>query len=382
MKYYLNKPSQSNLEKKYVLDVLKSNWLSSNGKHTVEFEKKFSKFLGLKFGLAVQSGTSAIHVALKAADVKKNDYVITPNYTCISNLSCITQCNAIPVIVEIEHETLGLDFESVKKAVKLYKPKVLQLVHVYGYPARDTKKIIEFCKKNKVLVIEDSSEAFGSSINKKKIGTFGQINVTSIRSEKMIGVGEGGILTFNSKNLYEKAKLIASRHAPFRRGKDPYWKKYFSNGEGYNYLMPHLLGAVARGQIETFKNKMLKKKILVGKSYRKILESNEVSMTQDILRGFVPVFWLNSIYFKNLNKNQVTKIGESLMKKGIEVRSGFWPLNKQKGFKFKYINGLNSTTKNLSKKIFEKSLVLPSSIDLKEKDIKLILRKVISLIKK
>ena len=81
MKYNLNKPSQSDLEKKYVLDVLKSNWLSSNGRHTIEFEKKFSKFLGLKFGLAVQSGTSAIHVALKAAGIKKNDHVITPNYT-------------------------------------------------------------------------------------------------------------------------------------------------------------------------------------------------------------------------------------------------------------------------------------------------------------
>jgi len=382
MKYYLNKPSQSNLEKKYVLEVLKSNWLSSNGKHTVEFEKKFSKFLGLKYGLAVQSGTSAIHVALKAAGVKENDHVITPNYTCISNLSCISQCNAIPVIVEIENETLGLDYESVKKAIKLYKPKILQLVHVYGYPARDTKKIINICKKNNIIVIEDSSEAFGSSINNKKIGTFGQINVTSIRSEKMIGVGEGGILTFNSKYFYNKAKLIASRHAPFRRGKDPYWKKYFSNGEGYNYLMPHLLGAVARGQIETFKNKMLVKKMHVGKTYRKLSKDKNIVMTQQIPKGFKSVFWLNSIYFKNLNKNQVNKIGEALMKKGIEVRSGFWPLNKQQGFKFKFVNGTDSNTKNLSNKIFEKSLVLPSSIDLKQTDINYILNTVQKLSKK
>tara|TARA_Y100000768_G_scaffold388766_1_gene386968 strand:- start:6253 stop:7395 length:1143 start_codon:yes stop_codon:yes gene_type:complete len=380
MKYSLNKPSQSNLEKKYILDVLKSNWLSSNGEHTIEFEKKFSKFLGLKFGLAVQSGTSAIHVALKAAGVKEKDFVITPNYTCISNLSCISQCNAIPVIVEIEKDTLGLDYESVKKAIKIYKPKVLQLVHVYGYPARDTKKIIDICKKNKIIVIEDSSEAFGSSINSKKIGTFGQINVTSIRSEKMIGVGEGGILTFNNRYYYEKAKLIASRHAPFRRGKDPYWKKYFSNGEGYNYLMPHLLGAVARGQIETFKNKMLIKKIFVGKTYRKISKKNKILMTQSIPKNFKPVFWLNSIYFKDLKKKQVNKIGEYLMKKGIEVRSGFWPLNKQKGFKFKYINGVNQNSKNLSNKIFEKSLVLPSSIDLREKDIDYILKTVKNLL--
>ena len=104
-------------------------------------------------------------------------------------------------------------------------------MHVYGYPARDTKKIVNLCKSKNIIVIEDSSEAFGSMIDKKKIGTFGDINVTSIRSEKMIGVGEGGILSFKNANLYHKAKLVASRHAPFRSGKDPYWKKYFSDGE-------------------------------------------------------------------------------------------------------------------------------------------------------
>ena len=186
----------------------------------------------------------------------------------------------------------------------------------------------------------------------------------------MIGVGEGGILTFKSNSLYSKAKLIASRHAPFRRGKDPYWKKYFSNGEGYNYLMPHLLGAVARGQIEKFKNKMLKKKINVGKNYYKIFKNKNYFMTQKILKGSKPVFWLNSIYFKNLSKNKVIKLGELLMKKGIEVRSGFWPLNLQKGFKFKYVNGVDNLTKNLSKQIFEKTLVLPSNINLTKNDIK------------
>ena len=103
-------------------------------------------------------------------------------------------------------------------------------------------------------------------------------------------------------------------------------------------------------------------------------------MTQSIPKNFKPVFWLNSVYFKDLNKKQVNKIGEYLMKKGIEVRSGFRPLNKQKGFKFKYINGVNKNSKNLSNKIFEKSLVLPSSIDLKEKDIDYIIRTVKNLV--
>lgn len=380
MKYFLNTPSLNNLEKKYILDVLKTTWLSSNGKHTREFEKKFVKFLGLKYGIAVQSGTSALHVALKAAGVKTGDRVITPNYTCVSNLSCITQCNATPVIVEVERDTLGLDVDLVKKAIKIYKPKALQLVHVYGYPAKDTIKIAKLCKENKIILIEDSSEAFGSEIDKKKIGSFGDINITSIRSEKMIGVGEGGILSFSKKNLYKKALLFASRHAPFRTRKDPYWKKYFVNGEGYNYLMPHLLGAVARAQIEKFSKSMLSKKIKIGQFYKKIFTDSRIEHSQKRIKNHKVVYWLNSIYFKNLEKKQVNKIGTKLMNLGIEVRSGFWPLNKQVGFDFKYVGNKKSKTSSVSDEIFNKSLVLPSSIDLQFKDIKNIYTRLIEIL--
>ena len=104
--------------------------------------------------------------------VKPKDKVLVPNYTCVSNLSSVSQCNAIPLLVDIEKETLGLDFNLVQKAVNKYKPKVIQLVHVYGFPARDTFKIINFCKKKKIKIIEDTSEALGSKINGKAVGTF------------------------------------------------------------------------------------------------------------------------------------------------------------------------------------------------------------------
>ena len=119
-KINLNIPNITNLEKKYVNDVIKSKWLSSNGKHTIIFEKKFSKFIGVKNSIAVQSGTAALHVAMKGIGVKNGDKVIIPNFTCNSNISSVSQCNAIPVVVEIENDTLGLDFEEVKKAIQVF----------------------------------------------------------------------------------------------------------------------------------------------------------------------------------------------------------------------------------------------------------------------
>ena len=143
MKYAINKPNLSNLEKKYVLNALKTTWLSSNGANTKIFESKFSKFTKNKYSLAVQSGTAALHLALKSLDVKKGDKVLLPNYTCVSNLSSVSQCEAKGILVDIEKDTFGLDFELVQKAIKKFRPKVLQLVHVYGFPARDTLKIVK-----------------------------------------------------------------------------------------------------------------------------------------------------------------------------------------------------------------------------------------------
>jgi len=365
MKYIINKPNLSSLEKKYVLEALSSTWLSSGGKNTKIFEEKFAKYLGLKNALAVQSGTASLHLALKALDVTNKDYVVIPNFTCVSNISAASQCGAKIILVDVEPETLGMDFEILKKVLKKYKPKALQLVHVYGFPARDTLQIVKICKKNKIKIIEDSSEALGALINGKKVGSFGDINVTSIRSEKMIGVGEGAIVSTNNNKLFNKISLIASRYSPFRKPSDAYWKKYFVSGEGYNYLMPHLLGSIARAQIERFKNSLLLKKILVGKTYRKSFNINNIKFTQTVLKKHTPVFWLNSIYFERLSKEKIRKLGAKLKKKGIEVRSGFWPLNSLKCFKSIYF-----TENNITKKIFEKSLILPSSYDLKIKDIK------------
>jgi perosamine synthetase len=368
MKYLINSPSLSSLEKKYVNDVLKSTWLSSNGIHTQKFEKKVCKFLGAKYSMAVQSGTAALHLALKTMGCKNGDRVIIPNYSCSSNLTSVIQCGAKPIIVEVENNTLGLNAELLKRAIKLHKPKIVQLVHVYGFPANDTQKIIKICKENKILLLEDFSEALGAKIKNKKVGSMGDIGIFSIRSEKMIGVGEGGVLVTNNKNFYNLAEKIGSRNTPFRGKKDPYWKKYHCLGEGYNYKLPHLLGAIGRGQIERFEKEILPKKIKIGKIYEKIFNNEHFRITQNYSEKIhKPVFWLNSIYFKNISKNKVRNIGLKLQKHGIEVRSGFWPLSSVKNVNSKYIYD-----KKISKNIYENTLVLPSNTNLSLKDIKYI----------
>ena len=150
MKYLLNLPNITSLEKKYVNKVIDSNWISVNGKYNKLFEQEFGKIVKKKFNIGVQSGTAALHLAIKSLDIKKDDYVVTPNYSCSANISSISQCNAKALIVEVEKDTLGIDYDSLKLAIKKYKPKIVQLVHIYGFPARDTLKIVKLCKKKKL----------------------------------------------------------------------------------------------------------------------------------------------------------------------------------------------------------------------------------------
>jgi perosamine synthetase len=128
--------------------------------------------------------------------------------------------------------------------------------------------------------------------------------------------------------------------------------------------LPHLLGAFGRGQIERFRGYLLKKKILVGKMYREVFKNSRYCFLQKIIKGSEPNYWLNAIYFKDFNFKKTIKLGNSLMRSGIEIRSGFWPMNKQLGFDFKIVKN-----DNVSQDIFNKTIVLPSAYDLKLKDI-------------
>lgn len=360
MKYKLNEPFLEGREKEYVLDVLKSRWLSLRGKHTLIFEEKFAKRMGIKYALAVQSGTAAIHSAIMALGLKEGDKVIVPNYTCAGSIVGIIQCQARPVILDVEPETFALDVNLVKEAIKKIRPKALMIVHVYGFPARDTEDIAQLCKRSGILLIEDCCEAHGAKVGNRNIGTYGDIAAYSIRSEKMLGVGEGGIVATNNKKLIDSVFYWASRAAPYRTNKDPYWRTYQYTGVGMNYLLPHLLGAVARAQIENF-DEILRRKKAIGMRYQKLFSGRKGICLQKIIPHHSPVFWLNMIVLDNLDTNKVRYFGRELIKTGIEIRPGFWPLSDLGPFrKMRYAKQAEGM------RLFYKGIILPSSVYLAE----------------
>src|SRR3989338_6363796 len=358
-KYLLNEPWIDHREATYVSEVLKQGWISAGGMYTKKFEEGFAKLIGVEHALAVQSGTAALHTAMLAMGIQPGDKVVIPNYTCGACATSVLQAGATPVIIDVDPYNFGMDATILEEVLSTQKIKAVMLVHVYGFPVRDFDTIIQLCKKYRVLLLEDASEAHGSTYHGRNIGTFGDVAVFSVRSEKMIGIGEGGLVLTNTKAYHDKAYFYASRAAPHRSDKDPWWHKYIYTDVGMNYLLPHTLGAIGVAQVEKFPI-ILQRKRFVGELYRTLFRGIPGIRLQEPAPDTEPCYWLNSIRIDKDEKT-IRAIGVELIQQGIEIRPAFWPLGDLPAF-IPYAYGSQKNGQD----IFQSLIVLPSSVKLAE----------------
>jgi len=237
MKINIASPQIGKEEIKAVTEVLKSGMLAQ-GPKVLEFEEKFAKFIGTKFAVATSSGTTALEVALRAHNIGEGDEVITTPFTFIASANSILYTGARPVFVDIDPETFNLDPDLIEKAITK-KTKAILPVHLYG-SACDMTKIMGVARKHKLAVIEDACQSHGSQWKDKKTGSFGA-GAFSLYPTKNMTVGEGGMVTTNDKEVYEKALLIRAHGSKVR---------YYHDILGYNYRMTDLEGAIGIEQLK------------------------------------------------------------------------------------------------------------------------------------
>ena len=244
-------------ELEYLTDTIQSGWISSVGKYVNLFEKKFSEFTKSKYSLATSSGTAALQLALSVLKLKKKDEVIVPDFTFVAPINTILHSGAKPVLADIESKTLCISLDSIKKLVNK-NTKAVIIVHLYGNTP-EIKKIVKFCQKKKIKIIEDCAEAFGTTFNKKHVGKFGDIGTFSFFGNKTITTGEGGILLFKKKEHYQLAKKLRNHGMNST-------KKYWHDEVGYNFRMTNMQAAIGLAQLEQA-NFFVKKKIEIQRKF-------------------------------------------------------------------------------------------------------------------
>lgn len=246
----ISKPFIGEEEKKAVMEVLNSGVLAQ-GPKTKEFEEKFAAYCDSKFGIAVNSGTAAIHTALYAAGIKRGDEVITSPFTFVASANPIIMQGAKPIFTDIEENTFNLDPKKIEEKITP-KTKAIVVIDLYGQ-VFDVEPIKKIAKRYNLRIIEDACQAVGAELNNKKSGKFGDMGCFSFYATKNMMTGEGGMITTDNEEFAELCRRFR-HHGQSEKTKYEYYDL------GYNYRMMDLQAAMGIEQlkrVEDFTNKRI-----------------------------------------------------------------------------------------------------------------------------
>ena len=350
--------SEEGYEKQYVEEAFTTNWISPLGPNVTAFENEFASKVGAKYAAALTSGTAALHLALKAAGVEKEDVVICPSLTFIATANPILYCNATPVFIDSDYETWNMDPNLLEIALKKYKGRVkaVLVVHIYGLSS-DMDRIMSICNKYNVTVIEDAAESLGTYYKGKHTGTFGKGGVFSFNGNKIITTSGGGMIVSDNEEKIKKMRFWATQARDKAR-------HYQHSEVGYNYRMSNVVAGIGRGQLKVLDKRIAKKKYIF-EFYKR-----ELGCISDI--GFMPInswnepnYWLSVITVKG--KNRPDDIMDALLNEDIESRPVWKPMHLQPLFKeCDYIGN------GVSEDLFNNGVCLPSDTKMTDEDLSLV----------
>jgi perosamine synthetase len=333
----LHAPCFAGNEKKYLSKCIDSTFVSSIGKFVDKFEKEVAQYTGAKYAVATSNGTSALHVALLLANVKKNDEVITQPLTFVATCNAINYCGAQPIFVDVDRDTMGLSPLALKyfleanttvknnQCINNFTSRVIKAcvpVHTFGHPCR-ISEIKDICDQYHILLIEDAAESLGSLYKNKHTGTFGEMGVMSFNGNKIITAGGGGCIITDNELLAKKAKHLTTVARVSHK-----WE-FVHDQVGYNYRMPNLNAALIVAQLEQL-NQFLKNKRLTAKKYKEYFMSSDIKFVSE-LKDSTSNYWLNTLIFQDI-KHRDLFLSET-DKEGVMTRPIWTLMNKLSMYK-------------------------------------------------
>jgi len=361
---FLSSPHMSDegYEQAFVKEAFDTNWIAPLGENVNKFEEELAEKVGIKSAAALSSGTAAIHLALKAANVGEGDIVFCPTLTFSATANPIIYQNATPVFIDSEEKTWNICPEALEEAFEKYpEVKAVIVVHLYGLSA-DMDKIVELCNKYNVALIEDAAESLGTYYKGQHTGTFGDYGVFSFNGNKIITSSGGGMLVSNNEERIQKARFWATQARDQAR--------HYQHSElGYNYRMSNISAGIGRGQLKVLDERVAKKRDIFNFYKQKLGHLNGIQFMPEN-EWVEPNFWLSCM--TQSGDIKPLQIIEALEKENIESRPIWKPLHMQP-----YFNNYEFIGANTAESLFSKGVCLPSDTKMSDKE----LDKVVQIIK-
>jgi perosamine synthetase len=310
----LHRPVFEGNERRYLVECIDSNFVSSVGARVTEFERQTAEYVGARFAIATANGTAALHVALMLAGAERDTEVVTQAVTFIATCNALAYIGARPVFVDVDLDTMGMSPEALEQWLDFAAERTptglrnrhtgcriaaCVPMHTFGHPCR-IEAIAEICAKWGLPLVEDAAESLGSRIGDRHTGTFGCMAALSYNGNKVITTGGGGMIVTDDPQLAARAKHVTTT------AKVPHPYEFVHDEVGYNYRLPNLNAALGCAQMERL-DEMLHIKAAVAESYAKAFEGSAVQF-------FVPRpgvssnHWLNAILANDIaERDQILK---------------------------------------------------------------------------
>jgi dTDP-4-amino-4,6-dideoxygalactose transaminase len=304
----INQPQIGKEEMEAVVRVLETGILTHGlgaGPKVIEFERLFGKFMKVKYAIALNSGTAALHSSLAAAGIRPGDEVVLPSFTFVATAEVIVFKGAKPVFVDINTDTYTICAEKIEKAITK-KTTAIMPVDLYGMPA-DMKPIREIADKHGLRIIEDAAQAHGASYMGKPPGAFADAACWSFYGSKNMTTGEGGMITTDDDEIAETARVMRSHGEK---------EKYMSMMLGHNYHMPEIEAAIGCVQLKKLPRFVAKRRANVARLTR-ILEKSKKLQVPLEPKGFRSGWYLYTVKLKNAKAQKRNALVEKIRQKGI-----------------------------------------------------------------
>ncbi|MGU8041503.1 DegT/DnrJ/EryC1/StrS family aminotransferase, partial [Streptococcus suis] len=264
-----------------------TNWMTTAGSNINALEEMIKEYTNSEQVVALSSGTSALHLAMKLAGIKRGDYVFCSDVTFSATANPITYEGGIPVFIDSEYETWNMDPEALEKAFEIYPDvKVVVLVHLYGVPAK-IDEIRAICDRHGAVLIEDAAESLGATYKGKQTGTFGQHSVISFNGNKIITGSSGGALLTSDLQAANKVRKWSTQAR-----EQATW--YQHEEIGYNYRMSNVIAGVVRGQMP-YLDEHIAQKTAIYYRYKEGFKDLPIEMNPFDSECSEPNFWLSCL---------------------------------------------------------------------------------------